>query len=176
MDVNVYLDANARIEIDASTPSQWGADVFYRLHWPGDGPLNLRGGWVYFRAAVNSVWGSEVRWPEVGGPVKLVRTNQSLLFSTRLLWQPGDAVTMQASVQVPGFSVMEVTEGFTVPSLPVDPGEVPVWTAGTVYTQPATVTDAEGVRRWALQTASETAAVGREPWQAYMWAVWQEVT
>ena len=50
------------------------------------------------------------------------------------------------------------------------------WSPSGVYTQGQIVTDAEGVRRWALQTASETAAVGREPWQAYMWAVWQEVT
>jgi hypothetical protein len=31
-------------------------------------------------------------------------------------------------------------------------------------------------RTWTLQTATETAGVGREPWQAYMWAVWAEVT
>ena len=54
--------------------------------------------------------------------------------------------------------------------------DVPEWSPSGVYTQGQIVTDAEGVRRWALQTASETAAVGREPWQAYMWAVWQEVT
>lgn len=60
-----------------------------------------------------------------------------------------------------------------------DAPQVAVWTAGTVYTQPATVTGAAGTegegRTWTLQTASETASVGREPWQAYMWAVWAEV-
>ena len=50
------------------------------------------------------------------------------------------------------------------------------WSPSGVYTQPQTVTDAEGTRQWQLQTETETAAVGREPWQAHMWAVWQEVT
>ena len=49
------------------------------------------------------------------------------------------------------------------------------WSPSGVYTQPQTVTDAEGTRQWQLQTATETAAIGREPWQPYMWAVWQEV-
>ena len=56
------------------------------------------------------------------------------------------------------------------------PPAVQPWAASGFYTQGEVVTDAEGVRRWALQTESETAAVDREPWQAYMWAVWQEVT
>ena len=56
------------------------------------------------------------------------------------------------------------------------PPAAEVWSASGVYTQGQVVTDAQGARRWQLQTATETAAVGREPWQAYMWAVWQEVT
>ena len=50
------------------------------------------------------------------------------------------------------------------------------WSASGFYTQGQIVTNAEGTRQWQLQAATETAAVGREPWQAYMWAVWQEVT
>ena len=53
------------------------------------------------------------------------------------------------------------------------PPAVAEWAPGVTYTQPATVTG-QG-KTWALQTATETAAAGREPWQAYMWAVWQEV-
>jgi hypothetical protein len=55
-----------------------------------------------------------------------------------------------------------------------------VWSSSGFYAQPATVTGATGTpgegRTWTLQTATETAGVGREPWQAYMWAVWAEVT
>ena len=55
----------------------------------------------------------------------------------------------------------------------VVPPAVSEWAPGVTYTQPATVTG-QG-KTWALQTAVEVAAIGREPWQAYMWAVWQEV-
>lgn len=55
----------------------------------------------------------------------------------------------------------------------------PTWTAGDVYTQPITVrhlSPSDGlVHRYQLQVASETALVGREPHQAYMWAVWLDL-
>jgi hypothetical protein len=58
--------------------------------------------------------------------------------------------------------------------------EEPTWEAGAVYTQPRVVhwpnNGANGpVHRYQLQTASETALVGREPHQAYMWAVWLDL-
>lgn len=55
----------------------------------------------------------------------------------------------------------------------------PTWTAGDVYTQPITVrhlSPSDGlVHLYQLQVASETALVGREPHQAYMWAVWLDL-
>ena len=55
----------------------------------------------------------------------------------------------------------------------------PMWEAGNVYTQPATVrwpnngTDGP-LHRYTLATASENSAAGREPHHAYMWAVWTD--
>ena len=219
MDVHVYLDEAPRIEIDSGEEvPERGARVFFRLHWPGDEPLNLQNGWVYFRYAINGAWTDGIRWPEEGGHTRLIRTTQSLIFTTRLDWRPDDVVTVQASVQAPGFSVMEATPSFTIPRpsqpdleaynadaveagepeatgfewdteerrwVPVltsqpEPDEVAVWTLNAVYTQPQIVRGPDGTpeadRRWALQTATETASAGREPWQGHMWAVWQEVT
>jgi hypothetical protein len=60
------------------------------------------------------------------------------------------------------------------------PTEPQVWSETGFYQKPATVTGAAGTpgegRFWELQTDTETAGAGREPWQSYMWAVWEEVT
>ncbi len=65
--------------------------------------------------------------------------------------------------------------GVVGPWLPKPAESVEPWEAGRVYVAPVQVLG-DG-RIWQLQAGSspETAAVGREPWQAYMWAVWQEV-
>lgn len=55
----------------------------------------------------------------------------------------------------------------------------PTWAAGNVYTQPIVVrwpnNGTNGpIHRYTLLTATETSLVGREPHQAYMWAVWRD--
>ena len=74
--------------------------------------------------------------------------------------------------------------GVVGPWLPKPTAEVQVWAVDITYVQPEApdvlaVTGAPGTagegRVWHLQTSQETTVAGREPWQAYMHAVWTEV-